>query len=234
MTTFTPFTYAADDAIATITFSRPDRMNALTQAMEPALREACPRANHDDDARAVILTSSGRAVCAGMDIDALEVTAPAGILETGGMRPLDMNLRADYQSRYGYLSAIRKPAIAAINGVAAGLRCMFAACSNCRTRFQKCSVHYGFRLARANRGTRGHLASAESGRGRERARSSGVRAHDRCTGSARHPEPGTRAGNDGGSRMRPGHEAPALRGTRPDARRVNHPLQPGDVQECLV
>ncbi|MGN5477330.1 hypothetical protein ACTMU2_11805 [Cupriavidus basilensis] len=50
----------------------------------------------------------------------LEVLPPGDIRAAQWMRPYDMNRRADYQTRYGYFPAMRKPVICAINGAAAG------------------------------------------------------------------------------------------------------------------
>src|SRR5690606_449028 len=57
-----------EGAIATITLSRPDKLNAMTVAMTQAILAALDRAEADDSVRAVIVTGSGRAFCAGTDL----------------------------------------------------------------------------------------------------------------------------------------------------------------------
>ncbi|HEY0296271.1 MAG TPA: enoyl-CoA hydratase [Bordetella sp.] len=123
---------AREDWIATVTLNRPDRMNALTAIMEAELRDAMEAADADPLVRVIVLTGAGRAFCAGMDMDELEVLAPDDIRQQRWMRPYDMNRRADYQSRYGYFPALRKPVIAAINGAAAGLGLVMALYSDVR------------------------------------------------------------------------------------------------------
>ena len=99
---FEQLTYEVRDGVATITFNRPERMNALTKIMERAIREAMDRAGQDAEVRAIVLTGAGRAFCAGMDMDELEVLPPEDIRAQQWMRPYDMNRRADYQTRYTY------------------------------------------------------------------------------------------------------------------------------------
>lgn len=118
---FEQLTYEVRDRIATITFNRPERMNALTKIMEREIREAMERAGQDREVRVIVLTGAGRAFCAGMDMDELEVLPPDDIRAQHWMRPYDMNRRADYQTRYTYFPSVQKPIIAAINGAAAGL-----------------------------------------------------------------------------------------------------------------
>ena len=60
--------YAVADAVATITLNRPDAMNALSLAMKRELLAALERARDDARVRAVLLTGSGRAFCAGQDL----------------------------------------------------------------------------------------------------------------------------------------------------------------------
>lgn len=112
--------------VAIVTLSRPDKMNALTKIMETELRNVFEQLDKSDDVRAIVLTGKGRAFCAGMDIDELEVLPPDDIQAAQWMSPYDMNRRADYQSRYAYFPAIRKPIICAINGATAGLGLIFA------------------------------------------------------------------------------------------------------------
>jgi len=65
---FEQLTYEVRDGVATITFNRPERMNALTKIMEREIREAMDRAGQDAEVRAIVLTGAGRAFCAGMDM----------------------------------------------------------------------------------------------------------------------------------------------------------------------
>ena len=59
--------YSVEDSIATITLNRPERMNALTPALEAELHRAFDEADADRAVRVIILTGAGRAFCAGYD-----------------------------------------------------------------------------------------------------------------------------------------------------------------------
>lgn len=130
--TYETLLYTTDGAVATITLNRPDSMNALTKVLEAELRTAVERANADDAVRVIVLTGSGRAFCAGMDMQELEVLPPDDIQSERWMRPYDMNRRADYQTRYSYFPAASKPILCAINGAAAGLGLVLALYSDWR------------------------------------------------------------------------------------------------------
>lgn len=121
-----------DKHVAVVTLSRPEQMNALTKVMEAELRTVLEQLDKKEDVRVIILTGKGRAFCAGMDMNELEVLPPEDIRAAEWMRPYDMNRRPDYQARYAYFAAIRKPIICAINGAAAGLGLVFALYSDMR------------------------------------------------------------------------------------------------------
>jgi enoyl-CoA hydratase/carnithine racemase len=57
-----------DDSIMIITLNRPDKLNAYTGAMGSEIEEAFREADVDDNVRAIIVTGSGRAFCAGADV----------------------------------------------------------------------------------------------------------------------------------------------------------------------
>jgi enoyl-CoA hydratase len=54
--------------VARITLNRPERLNAIDDAMPGALREAVGRANDDDRVHVIVLAGAGRAFCAGYDL----------------------------------------------------------------------------------------------------------------------------------------------------------------------
>src|SRR5215212_4433266 len=93
--------YEVSTKIATITLNRPDRMNAWTPIMERDVRHAMEAAAADDNVRVIVLTGSGRAFCAGADMDALKGLDPDDIKRAQSLPPFDMNRRPDWQSRYG-------------------------------------------------------------------------------------------------------------------------------------
>lgn len=100
-----------DGAVATLTLDRPAALNALTVPLKVALLEALTSIAADRAIRAVILTGSGRAFCAGQDL--AERDDP-------GAAPLDVELRERYHPIIRALRVMDQPVIAAVNGVAAG------------------------------------------------------------------------------------------------------------------
>jgi len=58
----------ADDGVLTLWLDRPDQLNAFTVEMADELVDAFGRASRDDAVAAVVVTGSGRAFCAGMDL----------------------------------------------------------------------------------------------------------------------------------------------------------------------
>lgn len=112
-----------DGAVAWIRLNRPERLNAFSGTMPEDLDEALRAADSDDAVRCVVITGVGRAFSTGGDISALSALRKAGD-------------RADFEAvvRAGArvvrtIAGMRKPVIAAINGVAVGAgACLALAC----------------------------------------------------------------------------------------------------------
>jgi enoyl-CoA hydratase/carnithine racemase len=113
--------YDVSEKIATITLNRPDRMNAWTPIMERDVRDAMETAAADEDVRVIVLTGSGRAFCAGADMEALKGLDPDDVRRAQNLPPFDMNRRPDWQARYAYYPSIPKPVIGMLNGATAGI-----------------------------------------------------------------------------------------------------------------
>jgi len=107
--------YDVADHVATITFNRPEKMNTWNGTVASELSEAMQTANTDDDVRAIVLTGSGRAFCAGADLE--------GGGETFSNRDQSGNRQGEpgTNTRNVYPNEMDKPVIAAINGAAVGV-----------------------------------------------------------------------------------------------------------------
>lgn len=103
-----------EQGVATLTLNRPERLNALNNELAAALNEALARAARDASIRAVVLTGTGRAFCAGGDLGHIGKARESG--EAARLEPL---LRAGMQMVVE-MRAMPKPVIAAVNGAAAG------------------------------------------------------------------------------------------------------------------
>lgn len=117
--------YAVADGVATVTLNKPEKLNAVDDAMMALLWETMARAGDDPDVRVIVLTGAGRAFCAGGDVTSFG-GLDLGQLTTKMPRPFDMNRRPDYQTRHSLFPAIPKPIVAMINGPAAGLGLLYA------------------------------------------------------------------------------------------------------------
>lgn len=60
--------YEVSEKILTLTFNRPEYLNAFTVDMSHELVDAFQRASDDDQVGAIVVTGKGRAFCAGMDL----------------------------------------------------------------------------------------------------------------------------------------------------------------------
>lgn len=66
--TYTTLIYDRQGRIARITLNRPDRLNAISEAMPGEIRRAVEQANADDAVHVIVLAGAGRAFCAGYDL----------------------------------------------------------------------------------------------------------------------------------------------------------------------
>ncbi|MCJ7725356.1 MAG: enoyl-CoA hydratase/isomerase family protein [Acidimicrobiia bacterium] len=104
--------YEADAHIASITLNRPDRLNAITMGMLDLLTEQLRRADADPEVRCILLTGSGRAFCAGLDL--VEAAGQAERLDA-------LAFEFDPQTApVVVMQQIDTPVVAAVNGPTAG------------------------------------------------------------------------------------------------------------------
>ena len=97
--------------VLTVTLARPEKKNAITQAMYAALSDATERARTDDAVRVLLFRSEGDSFSAGNDIaDFIAIGSQAG-------EPLDMSVFRFLKA----LADLDKPAVAAVRGRAVGI-----------------------------------------------------------------------------------------------------------------
>ena len=78
MSELTTLTYAAGDGKAHITLNRPERLNAIDDAMPGEIRAAVERANADDAVRVIVIQGAGRSFCSGYDLKRFAEEGDAG------------------------------------------------------------------------------------------------------------------------------------------------------------
>lgn len=112
---FSQIIYAKEDRVATITFNRPEKLNAYSEVMVHEIIAALSDARDDDNIRAVILTGSGRGFCSGGDISR-DFEYPARY--QGHRMEAMLEMRENMHQLVTLLRRFDKPTIAAVNGAA--------------------------------------------------------------------------------------------------------------------
>lgn len=103
--------YSHRGPAAVLAIARPDKRNALSRALIAALSDAFTRAAADPAARCVVLTGTGTAFCAGMDLDELRGTL-------GDQADKVWDDAGKLSALYEQIYTLPKPTIAAVNGAA--------------------------------------------------------------------------------------------------------------------
>ena len=105
--------------MAILHLNRPEKFNSFNREMALALQKALDETGADKNIRAVLITGTGKAFCAGQDISELTSDNPVGINKI---------LSEHYNPIVRRIRQLEKPVIAAVNGVAAGAGANMALC----------------------------------------------------------------------------------------------------------
>ncbi len=122
MADFTQFDLAVTKGVAVATFNRPDKMNTFTPTMMRELIELFDFTDADDTVKAVVITGSGRAFCAGAELGIAGGDTFNYSRRASGDEIIHDGIRRDGGGR-AVLRIYRslKPVIAAVNGAAVGV-----------------------------------------------------------------------------------------------------------------
>jgi len=145
--------WQVEQGVLTLTLNRPANMNAFTVEMADELVDAFQRASRDDTVRCIVVTGSGKAFCAGMDLsvpgnvfgldESLQPTMDdmqrrledpeihRGVRDTGGRVTLA-------------IFACTKPVIGAINGAAVGIGATMTLAMDFRLASEKARIGFVF------------------------------------------------------------------------------------------
>jgi enoyl-CoA hydratase/carnithine racemase len=143
------FGLQVEDGVATVTFSRPAKLNALTFEVYADLRDLLGEIEHRDEVKVLVITGSGRGFCSGGDVD--EIIGELLGMGSKGLLEFTRMTGAVVER----LRRIPIPVIAAVNGVAAGAGAVIALASDIRLVSESASFHFLF--------TRVGLAGADMG-----------------------------------------------------------------------
>jgi enoyl-CoA hydratase/carnithine racemase len=132
------FDLVVSDGVATVTFTRPEKLNALTFETYAGLRDLLVGLPHRGDVRVLVITGSGRGFCSGGDVEEI-----IGELVEREAREL-----LEFTRMTGaVVKAIREcplPVIAAVNGVAAGAGAVIALAADFRLLARSASFAFLF------------------------------------------------------------------------------------------
>ena len=125
--------YQKKEGVATISFNRPDKLNAQNRQLVTDFLSALKEAENDAEIKAVIVKGEGRAFCSGDDLS--EDHATGSVVE--GMSSVEV-----LQDTTRIIMRMPKPVIAAVHGYALGAGCEWA--MNCDLRIAAKGTKFGF------------------------------------------------------------------------------------------
>jgi enoyl-CoA hydratase/carnithine racemase len=133
------FDYDERDGVATVTFSRPERLNSLTFEVYADIRDLTDSLrSRADDIRVLVIRGRGRGISTGGDVD--QIIAELLEMDTRGVFEFARMTGACVRN----LREIPQPVIAAVNGIAAGAGAVLAAAADIRILAESASFRFLF------------------------------------------------------------------------------------------
>lgn len=127
--------YALDGGIATLTLNRPEKRNALNDAIIEQLKSLLLKANDDSSIRAIIITGAGKDFCSGADLSALQKIAEGSIAANVEDAQTLLEL-------FTLIRSVTVPVIAAVRGRALAGGCGLA--SACDLVLASANARFGY------------------------------------------------------------------------------------------
>lgn len=132
------FSFEVADGVGTITFDRPDKLNALTFDVYADLRDLLTEIEHRDDVSVLVVTGTGRGFCSGGDVH--EIIGELLQMDTKGLLEFTRMTGAVVER----MRRLPMPIVAAVNGVAAGAGSVIALAADLRLLGESASFHFLF------------------------------------------------------------------------------------------
>ena len=111
--------YEKENSIATLTLNRPEKRNALNDALINSLKDALREADRDENLRAIVIRGAGKDFCSGADLSALQKIAESNVLE-------NLSDAENLMELFAMIRRIKIPVIAAVTGRALAGGCGLA------------------------------------------------------------------------------------------------------------
>jgi enoyl-CoA hydratase/carnithine racemase len=132
------FRYELEDGVATVTFDRPEVLNALTFEVYAQFRDLLAALRDDDAVKVLVLTGAGQGFCSGGDVHQI----------IGELLKRDMKGHLDFTRMTGAVVAnmrlLDKPIIAALNGTTAGAGAVIALAADLRLASERAKIAFLF------------------------------------------------------------------------------------------
>ena len=130
-----PVIYAVEGAVALVTLNRPEKRNALNDALVAGLKEALRDADRREDVRAVVVTGAGQDFCSGADLSALQKISESSAVE-------NLEDARSLMELYSLIRRVRVPVVAAVRGRALAGGCGLA--TACDLVLASSSARFGY------------------------------------------------------------------------------------------
>lgn len=127
-------TYEEKQQVACLTLNRPEKLNSFNRGMISEIQAVLKEAGENPAIRALIITGSGRAFCAGQD---LKEPLPPG-------KGVAQVVREQYNPMVLGIRNMPKPVLCALNGISAGAGTNFALCCDIVIAAESASLTQGF------------------------------------------------------------------------------------------
>jgi methylglutaconyl-CoA hydratase len=111
--------YAVEGGVARITLNRPEKRNALNDALVHGLKEALRETNSNDAVRVALITGAGADFCSGADLAALQKISQSSVVE-------NLEDAQSLMELFALIRRVRVPVVAAVRGRALAGGCGLA------------------------------------------------------------------------------------------------------------